>query len=149
MSFEFDTTGIDPDKKGGRPKVPPGMYKFRIMTALEGRSKNNNPNVALECEVMDNVEHNGKTVPHWVTFLPKENAGSGIAVHFLKVIGEPYEGAVVVEPENWVGKTFLGKVEEEPYVSKRDGKTYTNSKIVGVDYPAPDSLDDIFGAPPK
>lgn len=149
MSFDHDFTGVDPDKKGGYPKLPPGTYKFRIQTALSGQSANGNPNVALDCEVADDVEHNGKLIPHWVTFLPKDNAGAGISCHFLKVIGEPWEGKVVVEPENWVGKSFLGKVEDKKFISKRDGKTYTNSKIVGVDYPAADSLDDIFGEPPK
>ena len=149
MSFQYDSTGVDPDSKGGRQKVPPGTYKFRIQSVLVGQSRNGDPNVALECEVLDNLEQSGKMLAHWVTFLPKDNPGAGIAVHFLKALGESWEGVVSIEPDNWVGKTFLGKVQDQPFVSKRDGKTYVSSKIVGVDYASPDNLEDIFSGGDK
>jgi hypothetical protein len=33
-----------------------------------------------------------------------------MAIHFLKCIGEPWEGKIKVNPNNWFGKTLKAKV---------------------------------------
>lgn len=137
--FNYDSTGIDPDKKASR-LVPQAWHEWKIVTASPKRSKNGDPMVKASCEIINNPELNGKQLDHYVTFLPKTkpngsvNNAAGIAVHFLKVIDQPWEGQFEVTASDWVGCTFRGRTDDEPFVSKKDGKEYKSSKIVEVDY---------------
>ena|ERR1041385_4688876 len=134
MDYSYDSTGIDPDKKGGGKLVPEGWHLWRIKKAEPTKSKSGNFMVKLECEIINNIDLMGKTLPHWVTFLPKDKQGAGIAIHFLKVIGQPWEGKFNVVVADWVGGEFRGRTEDQPFTSQKDGKEYTSSKIVEVDY---------------
>lgn len=70
----------------------------------------------------------GAAIPfHYVTFLPKDNKGAGMAVHFLKTIGQPYEGKYKVDHLKWRGKILKADVEEEEY------NGYINNKITAVE----------------
>lgn len=134
MDFNYDSTGIDPDKKGGGRKVPPGWHHFQIKSAKPSKSKAGNFMVELDCVILNNIDLMGKSLPHWVTFLDPKKDGAGIAIHFLKVIGQPWEGKFDVVVADWVGGEFKGRSEDQPFVSKKDGKEYKSSKIVEVDY---------------
>ena len=133
--FSYDSTGIDPDSRGGGgSKIPEGVHRFRIVKAKPTKSAKGNFMVELEAEVINNIDLAGKSLRHWVTFMPTGHKAAGIAVHFLKVIGQPWEGAFDVTVADWVGGVFIGEVKDEPFVSKKDGKTYASPKIVRVDY---------------
>ena len=119
MSFQYDATGVSMDG----PLLPNQKFTFRIMEAEEGTTKENRyPLVKVRADVVNDPEFSGWPVFHYVTFMPKEKPGAGIAVHFLKTIGEPYEGTFDVHPDNWIGKTFQAQVTTEEYQGRKNNK---------------------------
>lgn len=131
MSFQYDGTGIDPDAKGTGKLLPKRWHSFEIVSfvardgkeyPLEGRTKNNDPMVNILCEVVDDPEFDGERVFHTVTFLPKDKPGAGMSVHFLKTLGEPWEGKFDVDTDSWIGKRFMGYVINEEYNGKTKNK---------------------------
>lgn len=129
--FEFDGTGIDADSKGTNVLLPKRWHSFEILNFIakdgteypkDGRTKNNDPMVNFLAEVIDDEEYNGERVFHTVTFLSKERPGAGISIHFLKTIGEPWEGKFAVNSDNWMGKRFMGFVINEEYKGKTKNK---------------------------
>jgi len=118
--MKYDGRGVD--ASGSFPIIDkPGWYPFRIIVATPGESKNGNYQVTVDAACLD-PKFKDYTVRHWVTFLPKDQKGAGMALHFLKCIGEPYEDIIDVEPMNWERKTFMGKVEISEYQGKRNNK---------------------------
>lgn len=134
--YSGDSTGIDPDKPAFE-LIPEGEHTFRIKKAKASKSKKGYFMVECECEVINDIELIGKTVRHYVTFVPSDSKGAGIPIHFLKVIGQPWEGKYDVTVANWEGCTFLGDVGHEPFVSTKSGKTLMSAKISNVDYLEP------------
>ena len=137
MSFNFNATGIDPDSKGTSKVLPKRWYNLEIVSFVskagdeypkDGATKNGDPMVNILCEVIDDVEFNGERVFHTVTFLPAKKAdgkptpGAGMSVHFLKTIGQPYEGEFKVISSDWVGCKFMGYLISEEYNGKTKNK---------------------------
>lgn len=135
--FDFDATGIDPDSKGTSKVLPKGWYDFEIVEFVskagdtypkDGRTKNNDPMVNILCEVINNPEFDGERVFHTVTFLPakgpdgKPTPGAGMSVHFLKCIGQPFEGKISPDSSQWVGAEFSGYVIQDEYKGKIKNK---------------------------
>jgi len=144
MSFNFDGTGIVvEDKKFEKKLLPKGTYTFEIVEFVskagdtypkEGKTKNGDPKVDILAEVVDtSVEFDGERVFHSVTFLPKDKPGAGMSVHFLKTIGQPWEGNISVDPSAWVGERFKAYVIEDEYNGKK------SNKIKGVEPVTADS----------
>lgn len=124
MAFEFDATGIDADSKGTNKVLPKGWYDFSIEEFVskagdvypkEGRTKNNDPMVNILCTVINNDEYNGERVFHTVTFLKAGTPGAGMSVHFLKTIGQPFEGKIKPDCSQWVGAEFSGYVIQDEF----------------------------------
>lgn len=131
MGFKYDATGVDAN--GGYPIIDqPGWYPFRIISATEGQSKNGAYQVTIDVACLD-TRYKDYGVRHWVTFLPKEAKGAGMAIHFLKSIGEPFEGVLNVDPMSWERKCFMGKVEVSEYQGKRNNKFSEISPIKDED----------------
>lgn len=124
MPFQYDPAV--PTAGGNFSLLPAGTYDFQITDIEERKTKNNDPMVNVTCEVINNPEFNGKTIFHNVSFLPKEKPGAGMASHFLKTINQPHEGAIDVNPDNWVGEKFRAKVGEREYTKKDGTKAKTN-----------------------
>ena len=131
MSFNFDGTGIDPDSKGTNRVLAKGWYDFEIVSFVskagdtypkEGRTKNNDPMVSILCEVINNAEFEGERVFHTVIFLKPGTPGSGMSIHFLKTIGQAFEGQFVVDSSQWVGEQFSGYVVQDEYKGKTKNK---------------------------
>lgn len=129
--FPFNATGIDPDSKGTSKVLPKGWYDLRIVEFVskagdtypkEGRTKNNDPMVNILCEVFNHAEFAGERVFHTVTFLKAGTPGAGMSVHFLKTIGQPFEGQFDVDTSKWVGAEFAGYVIQEEYNGKLKNK---------------------------
>lgn len=130
--FDANLTGIDPDAKGTSKLLPKRWFNFQIADFIskagdvypkDGRTKNGDPMVNILCEVIDDTEEfNGERVFHTVTFLPKDNPGAGMSVHFLKTIGQPWEGNVKVDSSQWVGAKFMGYVITDEYKGKTKNK---------------------------
>lgn len=140
MGYKYDATGVD--ASGGFPIIEKeGWYPFKISVATPGESKNGNYQVTVDAVCMD-ARWYEYSVRHWVTFLPKltaegtPNRGAGMAIHFLKCIGEPWEGNLDVNPMAWEGKTFMGKVIVSEYQGKRNNKFAEISPIKDEDIEA-------------
>ncbi len=153
--FDFDATGIDPDAKGTNKVLPKGWYDFEIVEFVskagdtypkDGRTKNNDPMVNILCEVINNEQFNGERVFHTVTFLPakgidgKPTPGAGMSVHFLKTIGQPFEGKIQPDSSQWVGAEFSGYVIQDEYKGKIKNKLSEIRPIVAVGSSQDDSV---------
>ena len=120
MSFQHNA----PPPTEGFSLLPDGPYDFQITDIKEKTTKNGDPMVNVTCEVINSSEYNGKKVFMNVNFLQTGKPGAGMSTHFLKSIGQPWEGAVTVDPDNWVGEQFKARVETREYVKtdKTKGK---------------------------
>lgn len=132
MGHVYDATGIDPNQKSFE-LLPDGKYTLRITKAAEATSKNGNLMAKLESEVINNIEHNGRKVFHNVTFLKPKDAGAGMAIHFLKTIGQPWEGKIEIDIPAWEGATFTAKLGKASYVSSKTGETVWKNEIKAVE----------------
>lgn len=121
MAFSHDAAA---PTTGGGMVLPDGTYELKIVKVEERRTKNKDPMVNVTCEVVNDNTYNGKKVYHNVTFMPKDKKGAGMSTHFLKCINQPWEGAVSVEPNDWIGEVFKAKL---------GSRKYTNAKGVEVE----------------
>jgi hypothetical protein len=136
MSFPHDAAA--PTEGGGSRLLTPGKYELLITKVEEKTSKKGNyPMVNVTCEVQNNEEFNGAKVFHNVTFLPKDKPGAGMSTHFLKTIGQPWDGAIEVNPDAWVGEDFTAKISTREYEKKdgTKGKTNNIDEIESSDVP--------------
>lgn len=122
----FTHDSAPPTTGGGSTILPAGTYDLVITKVEEKKSSKGHPMVNVTCEVLNNSEYNGAKVFHNVTFLPKGDKGSGMSSHFLKCINQPYEGAIEVDPEKWVGEDFKAKIQTREYDKKDGTKAKTN-----------------------
>lgn len=135
MVFPYDATGIVLKDYSGFEPLPENSYDFQIIDGKEKLTKNGDQMVNVTLEVVDSLEFNGRKVWHNIVFLPKEHKASGIAIHFLKTIGEPWEGKFEVDTDRWIGRRIRAKVGIESYVDK-EGKTKKKNSVVFVEtYP--------------
>ena len=120
----FTHDAAEPTTGGGSTLLPAGTYELVITKIEQKKTGKGYPMVNVTCEVRNNAEYNGATVFHNVSFLPKSEKGSGMSSHFLKCINQPYEGAISVDPDAWVGESFKAKLIQEDF-------TYTKGEKVG------------------
>lgn len=121
MKGTFNGEGVD--MSGGGVIAPPGAYTLRVKkvydTDKQGNpkvTKNGDPMVSALCEVDDAGPYLGATVFYNVTFMARNpdgsaKKGSGMAVQFLKVIGEPWEGEFEYDTDRWIGRSFRAKLK--------------------------------------
>lgn len=117
MPYEYDTTGADMSGQGDFV-IPDGEYIMRIEKVTEGRSKKENEyQVTCDLKVVEGDRKNFQVRFHRVTFTdPKRSPkGAGMAIHFLKTIGQPWENKPNIDPSHWVGKVFMAWLEVSEY----------------------------------
>jgi hypothetical protein len=78
--------------------------------------------VNILCQVINNSEFDGERVFHTVTFLKAGTPGAGMSIHFLKTIGQPFEGKISPDSSQWVGAEFAGYVIQEEYKGRIKNK---------------------------
>lgn len=125
----YDATGVSLDRPQ-RKLLEEGWYTFRIRDVKESKSKRGDFMAKVTCEVVDNLLYTGTWVFHNVTFVPPAEKGAGMAVHFLKTIGEPWEGKIDIQIPHWLGAKFQGKVTTTEYEGKKRNEI-TEVKVVG------------------
>jgi len=131
MGFKYDGRGVQPT--GGFSVIPDGRYVFRIVSRQDGASKAGDPQVKVFAQVAVGP-YAGQTIhPHRVTFLPRDSNGAGIAVHFIKTLGEPWEGEYEVESGNWLGKLFAAFAKEDEYQGTKSTKLTTIMPLSDAD----------------
>lgn len=113
--FPYNSTGIDPEAKNFTP-APEGEYWLVVKEASDIKdmgpriTRNGDPYVMVTCEV-DEGPYLGKMVWHNVTFMKAGAPGAGMAVKFLKTIGEPWDGEIDINPAIWIGRRFRAKLK--------------------------------------
>ena len=95
MPFNYNAAGI------AILGIPEDEYILQIKNAKEGKSKGGDYQVTCSLEVVGG-KHNGVSVTHYVTFLPKGHKSAGMALHFLHSRGQPFEGEFNVDPQQWL-----------------------------------------------
>ena len=122
MPFAYDATGIDPDMSF---PVLEGKkwYSYEIMETEAKKNKSGNNMVVCKVKcITKGFEGVGGTIYHYVSFPPKGEKGAGIGVHFLKAIGEPFEGELDIDEFAWLTKRFDGYTIVEEYEGKKRNK---------------------------
>lgn len=124
-TYDYDAEGLRPLDYG---PIPKGDYRFIIAAVKEGVSGAMNTTFKITL-LVDEKDFVGKEVPHSVTILPKDHKAAGMLIHFLKVIGEPYEGKLKINTDAWLGKRFVASVHIEEYPV---GSGKFNNKLSGL-----------------
>jgi len=133
MLPEYDATGIQPSSQGQNKLLPKRWFSFEIIEyttndrsktyPMDGVTKEHKyPKVDILVEVIGDSEFEGSRVFHSVTFMPKDKDGAGMAIHFLKTIGQPFEGKIKPNSQDWIGAKFDAYPVEEEYQGKKKNK---------------------------
>lgn len=121
MAHEYDATevkGVDGDYS-----FPDGEYPLIITAVKEGLSKEAKDfQVIVDYEVVEGPQKGQKVRFHYVTFFPPAHKAAGISVHYLKSIGQPWQGKFRIDPDAWVGKTLSAYLAAEEYNGKKSMK---------------------------
>ena len=130
MSFPYSSEGIEANQ--GYEALLPGEYVLKIENAEERITKNGDPMVVVDYVVAGGPQTGRKIRFHNVVFLGKDETGkakkgSGMAIHYLKTIGEPFEGEFIVDPPVWLGKKLLAVLGQE---KGTDGIVRNNVRFV-------------------
>lgn len=131
--FDYDATGVEPSKQGQNKLLPKRWFNFIINPfvtkdgskeyPMEGLTKEKKyPKIDFLAEVIDDDEFNGERVFHSITFMPKEKDGAGMAIHFLKTVGQPYEGKLKPDAGALIGAKFTAYVLPDEYNGKKKNK---------------------------
>ena len=115
-TFEYDAT--DMNKPMDRPIIPPCRLNVIIRSVDKKISKKNNTYYSVKVEV-DEGEYLGAKIWGNVTAIPAGEKGAGMFIHWLKSIGEPFEGKFTVNPNSWIGRRFVADISDEEYEGKK------------------------------
>ncbi len=128
--FDFDAQDTKPQ---GAPQALTGEYPLRIVAAVPkiGKEEPHNRYVSVNFVVAAGEHKDRKVNFHNVTFLPPGHKARGMALHFLKCINQPYEGAFKVVPANWINQVLVGKLgpDDKGYTAVKAVMPYTGEAI--------------------
>jgi len=119
MAHVFNSTGLKPQRPG-QPGflLPEGKYLLEILDFEEKYSSQHDYMVVVQWIVREPKEHDGKTIKyHNVVFKAAGESGAGIAIHFLKTIGEPWQESeqLDIDPARWIKRRVWAVVEVGKY----------------------------------
>lgn len=131
MSFRHNYDGTK--ESGDFIPAPKADYFLRIVEVKEGLTKNNDKNATVKLVITEG-KYTNTIVWHNVSFIQPGNPGAGISKHWLHSIGQPYEGDVDVEPQNWVGIVIFVALDIADYINKNEETKQKNviKKIISV-----------------
>lgn len=116
MKKRLDTTGAS--LKTGFAPVPEGIYQLVIREVADTKNgepwktKNGDDYVRVTCEIDDQGNYFGRKIWYGLTFMDDiSRPGAGMSVHFLKAIGEPWDGPVDIDTDRWIGRVFKAKLK--------------------------------------
>lgn len=137
MPFTVNSKGVPPKRPGDFQLLPNGNYILEITDYQEGFTSKGDPKVTVDFIVRKPNQYDGSPIKfHNVVFIPKGRPGAGIAIHFLKCIGEPWEESETldVDPARWMKKRIKAKVVTEEYKDK-SGASRKKNVIKEIDPP--------------
>lgn len=126
--FKVDFSGVE--ESGDFSPAPAGTYTLKVLEIEEGKSQRGHNMVNVTLAIVGG-SFDGKKVFHKVTFIPKGEPGAGFSKHWLKVIGQPYEGEVTVSPLRWRGARLEADLSVEDYENK-EGVTKKKNKLENI-----------------
>lgn len=131
LEFNWNAGGQEPMDFS---PMKPGKYKVCVVEVKPSVSRNGDNMIEAHC-VVDQEEGKGRHIWHRVTFIKEGKPGAGIAVHFLKTIGQPFDinADFKVKPKEWLGKRFLATVINDSYTNPTTMEVKVNNKISGVE----------------
>lgn len=129
----YDATKYDPNRDLNL--LPDGWHPFRVVEVEETTSKKGGYyQVIAKCKCIDPLVDEGLRdrclVWNFVTFIPADKPGARMALHWLSCLGQPHEGKFDIDPDYWVGKPFMGKIEINEY--EKNGEKKRNNKFSEV-----------------
>lgn len=120
MPFKASSEGISVNDEF---VIPDDEYVLEIVKVKEGLSKDGNfPQVVVNFKVAEGPRKGFPVNFHYVTFKKAGDKGAGMAIKFLKTIGQPWEGEFEVDADKWVGKKLVGYLAAEEYQGKKNMK---------------------------
>jgi len=109
MSGRYNSGGAVPDD--GIPKpIPAGEYVMEIVKAVVGKSKTSGHDMVTVTASPIDGEYKGRKVRMFVIFYPTGHKNIGLTLHFLKTIGEPYDGEFDWDETRWTGRMFIANI---------------------------------------
>lgn len=131
LEFSWNAGGQEPMDFS---PMKPGKYKVCIVEVKPGTSRNGDMMIETHC-IVDQEEGKGRHIWNRVTFISEGKPGAGIAVHFLKSIGEPFDvhNDFKVKPKDWIGKRFIATVINDRYTNPMTMEEKITNKISGVE----------------
>ncbi|MBI4395469.1 MAG: DUF669 domain-containing protein, partial [Elusimicrobia bacterium] len=132
MPGKYNANGVEPSGGGGQP-IPEGDYHLRIMKTEAGTTRNGDDKVTVDFKVVDGAYVGRPINYHTVSFLPKESLGAGMTLHFLKCIGEPYQGEFEWDESRWIARVIKAHV----VIGDPDAKGRRWNKVDSVMEPEP------------
>ena len=139
--FNYDGEGVQTQ---GDFTVPEDIYLLKVERVKPGKSKikedgtGGYPQVVVDFKIAEGPRKGFPISFHYVTFLPKTHKAAGMAVHFLKCIGQPWEGTFKVTPGAWIGKTLQAFLE---------AKEYNGTKNMALKWVKPDPAVELEDSP--
>lgn len=129
--MKYDSRGVKPSQFSD--PVPDGEYVLQIIKTEEKTTSKGMPMVKVSCTIQSPPAYAGSAITHYVTLIPAGEPGAGIAIHFLKTIGQPYEETedLDIEPVDWNYAKFKARIVQEIY-TRPDGSKIPTNKIKSV-----------------
>ena len=123
MPGNYNSDGVNVDNFFAGPD---GEYVLTITDAVPGSTQNGDPKVTVDYIIAEGPSKGLPISFHTVVFFKdKLSKGAGIAIKFLKCIGEPWEGNFAWDERNWIGKKVKAMIMmEEAAQGKHKGKKF-------------------------
>jgi len=108
-----DYSGTDEIKSF--PPFNAGVYGFIVTKIEDTKTRDGVPMAKVTCSVANKCDSLGRLVFENITFHEPDAPGAGFTKHWLRVIGQPFEGNVNYDTQEWLNAAFIGKVGYEEY----------------------------------
>ena len=129
MQKNIDTSSV---QEGGTFElVEEGIHYARIAEVVENTSENGDDMPTVKLVMISGVSQD---LWVWDNIVISDNQDSpgykilGRSKHFLHCIGEPYEGQINVNTDNWLNKEVKIEVFHDTFTNKKGRKT-TRAKV--------------------
>ena len=109
---------------GKFPLVPEGDYVVKVERSEGGLTKDGTRHKAdLFLSIHDQASNAGLGwLWNTITFIPEGEKGHGMWLHANKCLDMPYDGDVVIETDDYIGKSSLAHVVIDEYQGKKRNK---------------------------
>ena len=129
MQYGVDTLGAE-ENTGGFVLIPEDIYEVMLIEKSDKITQYGDPMVNIKLEIQ-NGQYKGKLLFDNIV-IPNPGSQSfkimGRTMHFLHVIGQPYEGKFKTDSDKWLWSKLKVKVKHEV---QKEGK-YAGQKMAKV-----------------